>query len=159
MYIYWPVPSPVAAVLLHIWNLPNEMTRKQSCCSERCCSRSGIHSPLAAVLVQIWHTCWIFAKILHDSRVLQSLRSQVSSALLRFHSKFFSSVLVNLAIPEIWLPTSTYDFSPTREAQFFDTAVVYVSHIHLRLVSAQTGMLYSAVRRVQQYCLFTALLQ
>ena len=30
--IYWPVPSLIAtAVLLHIWNLPNEMTCKQSC--------------------------------------------------------------------------------------------------------------------------------
>ena len=71
--VYWPVPSLVAAgVLLHIWNLPNEMTRKQSCCSERCCSRSGIHSPVAAVLVQIWHTS-----------------CQVS--LLRFHQQVFFS--------------------------------------------------------------------
>ena len=125
--VYWPVPSLVAAgVLLHIWNLPNEMTRKQSCCSERCCSRSGIHSPVAAVLRQIWHIL-IFAKILHDSRVPQSLRSQVSGLRLisQTLSSFFS-VFVNVAISEIWsivISSSTYDFSPTNEAQFLDTAV------------------------------------
>ena len=55
--IYWPVPSLVAAeaVLLHIWNLPTEMTRKQSCCSERCCSRSGIQSCCSDASVHIWH--------------------------------------------------------------------------------------------------------
>ena len=46
------LPSLVAAaaVLLHIWNLPTEMTIKQSCYSERCCSRSGIHSPVVLTL-------------------------------------------------------------------------------------------------------------
>ena len=120
LYIYWPVPSPVAAVLLHIWNLPNEMTLKQSCCSERCCSRSGRHSPVAAVLVQIWHilnfrqdSSWF-----SSAPVSSGLRSQAH--FLYFISKFFFSGLINLAISEIWLPSSAYDFT-TREAQFFDT--------------------------------------
>ena len=93
-----------------------------------------------------------------------SLRSQVS--LLRFHRQdFFLNSLINLTISEIWLPSSTYDFSPTREAKFLDTAIVYeyVSHIPLGLVSEQTGMIHfssTSYDRVQQYyCLFTALLQ
>ena len=35
-----------------------------------------------------------------------------------------------------------YDFSPTGEAQFLDTAVFYVSDVPLRLVPEQTGMVY-----------------
>ena len=102
--------NPVAAaVLLHIWNTQSFLLR-------RCCARSG--------------TSWIFAKILHDSRVPQSLRSQVSDAFLRLHHQVFFLVFINLAISEIWLSSSTFDFSPTREAQFLDTASS-ISLMHL----------------------------
>ena len=123
--ICWPVPSFVAAaVLLHIWNLPNEITRKQSCCSDRCCSRSRIHSrPVATVLVQIWHilnfrqdSSWFSSPPVSQ---VSGLTSEISPA------SFFFSVLINLTISEVWLPSSTHDFSPTREAQYLDTAVVY----------------------------------
>ena len=53
-----------------------------------------------------------------------------------------------------------YDFSPTREAQFLDTAVVYVSHIPLRPVSEQTGMIYfSSTSYLVEYSSITACLQ
>ena len=80
----WPVRSPVEAVLLHIWNLPKEMTRKQSFCSgvapdleysvllQRCCSRSGIS--------------WIFAKILDD---FSSLPVRSQAHFREITSKFF----------------------------------------------------------------------
>ena len=115
------------------------MTRKQSCCSERCCSRSGIQSCCSGVGPDLAHLEFSprFFMILESSS-LSGLRSH----LWDFTSKFFFSVIINLTISEIWLPSSTYDFSPTREAQFLDTAVVYVSHIPLRLVSEQTGMIY-----------------
>ena len=97
------VPSLLvaAAVLLHIWNLPNEMTRKQSCYkSERRCSRSGIHSPVAAVSVQIWHimnirqdSSWCFSCPLVSQ--VSGLTSEISPAI------FFLSVLINLTISEI----------------------------------------------------------
>ena len=126
------------AVLLQIWN------------TQSCCSGAG---PDLAHLEISPRFCMIL-----ESSSLSGLRSHFWD----FTSKFFFSVFINLTISEIWLPSSTYDFSPTREAQFLDIALVYqyVSHIPLRLVSEQTGMIYfsSLPRRVQQYyCLFTAL--
>ena len=52
-----------------------------------------------------------------------SLSGLVSDAFLRLHLQVFFSVLINLAISEIWLSSSTCDVSPTNEAQFLDTAV------------------------------------
>ena len=117
------------------------------------------------MLRQIWHIL-IFAKILYDYRVLQSLRSQVS--LLSAHQQVFFSQFLSIGpfLKFDYYPVSTYDFSPTGEAQSLDTAVliVDVSHIPLRLVSEQTGMIYFIavvqqypVRVQQYYCLFTAL--
>ena len=126
------------AVLLQIWN------------TQSCCSGAG---PDLAHLEISPRFCMIL-----ESSSLSGLRSHFWD----FTSNFFFSALINRTIPEIWSPSSTYDFSPTREAESLDTAVVYVSHIPLRLVSEQTGVIYfsSAVpRRVQQYYrLFTALL-
>ena len=77
--------SRSSGVLLHIWNLPNEITLKQSCCSgvapdlgytvllQRCCSRSDIS--------------WFFANILLWFSSPQV--SQVSGAFLRFHQQVF----------------------------------------------------------------------
>ena len=136
----WPENSPVAVVSLQIWNA-------RSCCS-------GTAPDLAYVDFSPRFY------MIFESSSLSGLRSQAH--FWDFTSEFFFSVLINLAISEIWWPSSTYDFSPTREAQFLDAAVVYVSHIPFRLVSEQTGVIYfsSAVpRRVQQYYrLFTALL-
>ena len=87
----------------------------------------------------------------------QSLRSHVpsSGAFLRFHRQlFFLSFSSIWPFLKIWLPSSTYnlyEISPTREAQFLDTAVVYVSHTHLRFVSEQTGIIYSSITSYLEY--------
>ena len=85
-------------MLLHIWNLPNEMTRETVLLQR-------------AVLLQMWNTgllqqCVgpdlahfeIFAKILHDCRVLQSPVSGLTSEI---HQQVYFSVLINRTISEI----------------------------------------------------------
>ena len=96
---------------------------------QRCCSRSGMS--------------WTFAKILDDFRVLQFLRSQVSGAFREITSKFF--VLSSHQSGHFWnliTPFYVWFLAHHREAHFLDTAVVYVSHIPLRLVSERIGMIY-----------------
>ena len=119
--ICWPVPSLVAAaaVLLHIWNLPNEMTRKQSCCS-------GVGPDLA-----------------HQGSCVSS--PPVSQVwFLRFHQQVFfsrfSSTWPFLKFDYYKVSSSTNDFSPTRGSVLGYSSSL--SHIPLRLVSEQTGMIY-----------------
>ena len=109
LYIYWPVPSPVAAVLLHIWNLPNEITRKQSCCSERCCPRSGIYSPVAAVLVQIWH----ILNFRQDPSWLSSPPVSQISGLTRLRTSEISAAILFSQFSLIW-PFLKFDYPVLR---------------------------------------------
>ena len=142
MYLLARTHSLVAAaVLLHIWNLPNEMIPEQSCCSERCCSRSGIHScPVAAMLVQMWH----ILNFLHDSSWFsspQSLRSQVS--LLRFHQQDF--FLSSYQSGHFWnLITQFYIWFLAHQRGSvlgYSNSLLSMYLISLRLVSEQTGMI------------------
>ena len=121
--IYWPVPSLVAAeaVLLHIWNLPTEMTRKQSCCSERWCSRSKIHSsPVATVLVQIWHML--------NFRQYSSWFSSPPVSGLRSHFWDFTVKIFFSILSSIW-PFLKFDYTVlrmiSRPPERLSTTVVY----------------------------------
>ena len=74
-------------MLLHMWNLPYAMTRKQSCCSERCCSRSGRQSCCSDVGPDLAYLEFSPRFMVLESSSL--LRSQVSRAHLRFHQQVF----------------------------------------------------------------------
>ena len=74
------------------------------------------------------------------SPCLSGLRSQTHFS--DFAIKFFLSSQQSDHFWNLITHSSTYDFSPTREAQLLDTAVVYVLNIPLGLVSEQAGMIY-----------------
>ena len=119
----WPIHSrPVAAVLLDIWNLPNEMTRKQSCC----CRGVAPNLEYTVLLQRCCAPDLAYLNFRQDSSWFSSPPVSQVSGLRRISQTSplsFFSVVINLAISEIWLSSSTYDFSPTNEAQFLDTAV------------------------------------
>ena len=78
--VHSPVRICVAAVLLHMWNVRNEMTRKQSCCC------SGVAPDLEytvllqrCTLLQIWPIYLEFSQrffMILESSSPSSLRSQ-----------------------------------------------------------------------------------
>ena len=144
----------MVGVLLQIWNVltscseridPHAVPQKR-CCSasgifrkkwpvvllQRCCSRSGILSPVAAVLLQIWH----ILNFRQDSWWFLESSSQVSGALQRNYQQVF--FLSSHQSGQFWnLITSFYVWflAHRREAHFWDTAVVHVSHIPLMFLN------------------------